>query len=165
MRYFVFVELSVLEIQITFFVPNKIERVLRYLTATAYGNGDLLAVEIHVYDIERNVVFSVEVRELRKIELSFALLLCAFGFHFGIPPIDLISLFGNDNKKHGEKFTGLFSVYPVTRKSTTKKKVLHKNSTRRFTCRALIYFYSIPTQKFFPLTSAFLCATPKRRKG
>ena len=69
-----------LEIQITFAVAYKVECVLRYLSATTYCYSDSLAVKINVYDIERCIVFSVEVRELGKIELSFVLLCLCFFF-------------------------------------------------------------------------------------
>ena len=85
-RNFVFIERSVLKIQFAFAVSYERERVLRYFAATTYSHRNVLTEKVYVYDIERNLIFSVVVRELGKIIffLGFSCLCCFF--HFLTPP-------------------------------------------------------------------------------
>ena len=80
---FVFVKQPVLEIQLTVFISNQRKRILCDMPASRNSHGNGLTKKVYVYDIERDFKFSVVVRELGKIILSFVLSCLCF---LDIPP-------------------------------------------------------------------------------
>ena len=70
---------------------------MTYTPYTGDGNGNGLTVKINVNDIERNVELTVEVGELRKIELSFILFKFALSIDFlcEILKIHIVLLFSD----------------------------------------------------------------------
>lgn len=70
------------EDSITVFISNQCKRILLDMPAPRYSHGNGLTEKVYVNDIERNLKFSVVVRELGKIILSFILSCLVFFFHF-----------------------------------------------------------------------------------
>lgn len=59
----VFVEQTELKIQLTVFIAKQGERVLRDFTSTRYSYGNGFVYEVYIYNVKRNLVFTVVVRE------------------------------------------------------------------------------------------------------
>lgn len=72
--YFVFVELAVLEIQITGTVFKYRKCILRYLSATGYSYGNGFVNKRNIQDIKDYLVFSVIEREFGKEVFSYFVL-------------------------------------------------------------------------------------------
>ena len=140
-----------------------------YLTATAYANGDCWRSKSTSTILKRNVVLTPsKYGELRKDRTCLLSLALAFGFHFGIPPVIWLAFSASaTTKARGRGLQSLFSSIPYYGSQRQRKKVLLRNSARRFTLPGESVNPVSPFNsyaKFFSLTPLFSGFT-KRRKG